>query len=560
MIKKSWKQRVHALLSVFVIIAMLCSSIAVSYAEEGQTGGEQSPPAEQVQNDQPATDPAAPQDPQVDPGNKDDEGQSQSGSGEGQSASEGSTAGDKDKTGDSDKDKDGKPKDDQDKKDEVPKEGEDKKEEEKKEEEDKKDEPVAQTLTANSSGYAVKVICGEDAGIPEGAELVVEQTSAQNYYAQAADLLDADRIDYSLFLDIKIMKDGKEIEPTSSVQVQVSLANVPEDDRGQTEVIHFDDGAQVVASSGSNSQLNFSANSFSVYGFMFTVEFRHGEYRYTINGEEEILLSTLLNALGVEADLTNSTCEISNRDIFELRSVFSEGEEGLTVTDWRLMSREPFTTEETLTVALENGDTIVIFLTDDQVQPQPASRSENWISGKSPVLYTTVDLEDGKKKLVYSVNTEITDAEWAAAEADWKAEIERVHPELTPEQVQERVNLKRVECNAITKKARTNSGNEDYSITEVVIGEGVTGIGWYYVEEKGDATGSPYLPIRYNEWPYEYVGKSTTQDKTNIFVRCKALTSVTFEDPESIQVIGVSAFRHCTALTEFPFDQLTNLR
>lgn len=74
------------------------------------------------------------------------------------------------------------------------------------------------------------------------------------------------------------------------------------------------------------------------------------------------------------------------------------------------------------------------------------------------------------------------------------------------------------------------------SITKIVLGEGIKGVGWEGYTFSGDKD----------------------RDKTDVFFGFSALTEVVAS--ASLEVIGWSAFRKCTSLTSFNFDACTNLR
>lgn len=88
-------------------------------------------------------------------------------------------------------------------------------------------EAFDQTAAAGSGDKTVTVRANAVAGVlPEGAKLVVKQLAdTDSQYQDAADQLDASKIPYDGFLalDVGFEVDGKEVEPTGSVDVQFKL-------------------------------------------------------------------------------------------------------------------------------------------------------------------------------------------------------------------------------------------------------------------------------------------------------------------------------------------------
>ena len=207
------------------------------------------------------------------------------------------------------------------------------------------DEEIAGTLVNTDTAYRVTVTFGEEAGIPEGAELVVKEIPEADYLDQATAELDAGKVAFAVFLDISIVKDGEEIQPSDDVKVEVTLNDMPSDENGELSVVHFENenDAEAVKSNTENATTEFKADGFSVYGFVYTVEFTYGEYTFVIEGGSEILLSEIFSQLHIEEELTGSEAECSAPELFQIDSI--SGGDGI-VTDWNLKSLKSFDTEE----------------------------------------------------------------------------------------------------------------------------------------------------------------------------------------------------------------------
>lgn len=365
------------------------------------------------------------------------------------------------------------------------------------------DDPEAVTLTNSDTPYLVKVTCGKDARIPEGAELIVKEKKNPDYIDRAAKELNADRVAFAVFLDISIVKDGEEIQPADEVKVAVALKDVPAEEDGEMAVVHFDgsaDNPEAVKCQATGDDVRFDADGFSVYGFLYTVEFSYGEFSFAIRGGGEILLSEIFSRLQIEEDLTDSATECSAPELLEVKPVRESG----TVTDWNLKSLKPFDTEETLTVDLANGDVVVITLTDDA----------QW-------GYANRD-----KGVIWELDDEGTLTLYVNEEVDHEGKNGAIRELLQSNGT----TSAKAALQAATKK--------------IVIKEGVTGIGWTNI-----------LNNNYNpQYPDSY---PVTSAETSVFQDFNNLTTV--ETCSTIQRIGWSAFRKCKNLTSFDFNSMTNL-
>ena len=221
--------------------------------------------------------------------------------------------------------------------------------------------------------YQVKVECGKDAKIPAGAELKVEEIKKdsdeyQDYLDEAAEAVEKE-VAEARFFDISIWADGQEVTLSDSVKVSITYKKgieVDEESNGKVTAIHFDeekDEPEVLdteTNAGSKvKKIEFEAESFSVYGVVYTVDFTYDGFTYSIEGESEILLSELAEKLDlyskgfVLADVIDVT--FSNDALLEITK-----QDG----DWLLKSLQAFSTTETLTIIMANGDKYVIDVTD----------------------------------------------------------------------------------------------------------------------------------------------------------------------------------------------------
>ena len=226
--------------------------------------------------------------------------------------------------------------------------------------------------------YRVTMDFDESAGIPQNAKLAVseilEESTDYDYdslLSEAENALEGDKqIRYARFFDISISADGKEVQPSAPVSVKIQLADLPQEiTANDAQVVHFGQKTEVLDVQASGTGVSFEANGFSVYAVVYTVDFAYeveGQiYQYSIEGESSIALSGLIEILNVNqsgmttaefmaqvADVTFSTPEL-------LEVVRAE-------SDWSLNSLQPFTSNETLTITMKDGQQFVVLVTDAQ--------------------------------------------------------------------------------------------------------------------------------------------------------------------------------------------------
>ena len=282
-------------------------------------------------------------------------------------------------------------------------------------------------IDARGDAWNISVGYGKEANIPADATLRVSEVTSEAYLAQASEALDSGkRITEAYFFDIAILDaDGNEIQPDAPVQVNIALDEGAEavceaeeqfkQDVGDPAVcaMHFGgENTDVVTARETDEAVVFDAASFSVWGVVYTVDFHYtanGEtFDYGIPGGDCASLRALLPALGIVSDdagteaneldgfmaavtdVTFSAPELvtvakveENTAVGALRAalgVESEysaaltGEEReaidareLAAPDWALFSLKPFTSNETLTVVMDNGDSFAVDVTDAQI-------------------------------------------------------------------------------------------------------------------------------------------------------------------------------------------------
>lgn len=218
-------------------------------------------------------------------------------------------------------------------------------------------------ISASGESYNIQVSYNSEAGIPDGAALRVLEVEDQEYIDKVSDALDEGRaVRLARFFDISIMDGNREIQPDGAVTVKVTLEDAVEAD--EVKAVHFGDEVTVLDVVEDAGTLSFQAESFSVYGIVYTVDFEYDGETHSIMGESSIRLSRLFEKLNICEDLTASTAVFSNPALLDVSPVT----EGDVVTDWLLTSLLPFQTHETLTVTLADGRVCVLNVTDAVAQ------------------------------------------------------------------------------------------------------------------------------------------------------------------------------------------------
>lgn len=318
-------------------------------------------------------------------------------------------------------------------------------------EDDAKTTPSAGTLTASGKDYTVKLSYDETSGVPEGARLEVAEIAqdSKEYKTyleetkKAMGLTEEEALpDYAArFFDIKIMVGGEEFNPESGVTVEIAYTE-PLAANPETEVsaVHFQDEAsepEVIDASATGVTkdgtvtVEFQAESFSVYGVIYTVDFHYTidgrEYVFSIKGGSYVSLQDIVVITGLydqepyskgESDDVNDSGEgedieavakaeqfikhVANVDFSNteyvavvhpgkdttvgalkqslgLECVYSEDvteeeiaeidAEAVNAGEWGIISLKPFESEETLTITMDNGDVYIVRVTDAQENP-----------------------------------------------------------------------------------------------------------------------------------------------------------------------------------------------
>ena len=167
-------------------------------------------------------------------------------------------------------------------------------------------------IDAKGDTWEITVTYGEDAQLPDGAELkvreITEATEHRAYVTKTQESLGCETDDTSArFFDISIMdQDGNEIQPAAEVSVEIRLLDTEIVENMQ--VVHLGETAELMDRSSDSDSLSFQTDGFSVFAVV-VVESEEGSYVFrgegftvtiTHTAEAQIPLGTILTVEEIE--------------------------------------------------------------------------------------------------------------------------------------------------------------------------------------------------------------------------------------------------------------------
>ncbi|MBR6732077.1 MAG: fibro-slime domain-containing protein [Bacteroidales bacterium] len=237
---------------------------------------------------------------------------------------------------------------------------------------------------------------------------------------------------FAKFYDISLMDGDTEVEPGSAVDVKISFSEelqkeLKVTDPDKLHIVHFavdkesgevtpevldTESTDITVENKKVTEAAFTTDSFSVFAVVYTVDFQYevnGEqYEFSMDGGGFITLKSVVEALKVDDNAEEfvaniEKAEFSNTELVWIGKADSEttvGElkktnglepeysaeltkEQIAETDaqtvkageWVLISMKPFTSKETMTVTMKNGDQFVVKVTDYQIKKTVISAS-----------------------------------------------------------------------------------------------------------------------------------------------------------------------------------------
>ena len=147
-------------------------------------------------------------------------------------------------------------------------------------------------------------------------------------------------------------------------------------------------------------EITFDADSFSVYGVLYSVDFIYEGYKFSMEGEGSILLSELADRLELyEKDYDKafsvknvSSVSFTDNDLLKVEKQ-ADG-------DWLLTSLASFTSGEILTIEMNDGAKFLIEVTDP-----PANQTGSTTTDLSKVLSSVTITGNGE---TFDANGQVT--------------------------------------------------------------------------------------------------------------------------------------------------------
>lgn len=223
-----------------------------------------------------------------------------------------------------------------------------------------------QEIETTVDKYGIKV----SGDIPEDVQLTAEEVAEENYNNDISACMHADsKIVFALDLTPQY-EDGTAWQPGEgeSVEVVLDAEALGLEDGDRLNVIHEKDNGELeklTVCEVKNGVISFETSGFSVF-YGYTVDFVYDGKTHSIGGGTSIFLSDLFDALGIER-FTNDveSVEFSDYSLLEVTRV--QMGESESDRDWRIVSLEPFQTEEQLTITFESGEELLIQVYDANI-------------------------------------------------------------------------------------------------------------------------------------------------------------------------------------------------
>ncbi len=254
--------------------------------------------------------------------------------------------------------------------------------------------------TGDGRTYEVTVDFDKDAGIPEGAQLKVSEVTEDNskyddYVEQATDAIDsrAEALNYIKLLNIEIVdENGDKVDLEAPVDVTIKLLDKEQNEEEQTQVVHFEGANEmpvVLDSSAEADTVSFSADGFSVYAIVYTVDFHYGvdgkTYEYSLAGGDSISLRDLILSLHIlDEDSKDNTAEWDQGYSEESIAQNAEESTGETVAE--------NTDEESAETTVENTVEDPVVTTEENSEDQETQRAQEFIDNIDQVSFSDESL------------------------------------------------------------------------------------------------------------------------------------------------------------------------
>ena len=208
-------------------------------------------------------------------------------------------------------------------------------------EETEVEEPVSRELRAEGEDYTITVSYTEEAGLPADVSLKVKEiTKEKEYESYKAQMeeelidLESTKVTGARFFDITLEdSEGNELHPERGVRVLIETKDTLKEDE-KVQICHFDEekdkpveveSREVTSETYEEENLGveFEAESFSVYGVVYTVDFHYevnGKmYEFSLPGGGFVSFPNLVELLGIIDD-TNADKNDTDIDAAEVQN------------------------------------------------------------------------------------------------------------------------------------------------------------------------------------------------------------------------------------------------
>ena len=211
-------------------------------------------------------------------------------------------------------------------------------------------EDLVEEQTENVEESLIEDSSEESTQLEEVLNREIDNETVQQIEAAVDDVRDEEKkVAVSYTYDIKVLdKDGNELQPNGKVSVKFSLAEKMQDVL-DVDVYHIDDEMNVdvldsnISKNEEVEELNtdvvVETESFSYY----TVEFTYGNLQYVMDGDTTVLLSDILDYLGITGEV--DSVEVSDDNLF-----YAYQEDGI----WYVHANHAFTSEEWMKVTIDD--------------------------------------------------------------------------------------------------------------------------------------------------------------------------------------------------------------
>lgn len=209
-------------------------------------------------------------------------------------------------------------------------------------------------ITADGKSYTVEVTYGEDAQIPDGAELKVAEiyensTEYQNYSEKALVAMTDDEeaeVTSARFFDVSIMVNGQKYEPKAAVKVKITYNDPFSVDIGdEIKQVHFaDSGIEVLDveidkdDKGQVTDVTFNQDSFSVTGTVVTSLAsgwpEEGKYAVIVKASDNKYYAIKKDGALTEVEYDGTTQKVSFIDITKTDDLIDYEWEFIIETGW----------------------------------------------------------------------------------------------------------------------------------------------------------------------------------------------------------------------------------